>query len=300
MTIAPELSRGNSNRKGAGKNPAHNFRKVKMMRKLMLAAGIVLMSGACLAAEQWKPRLALQLYSFRDRSFTDAVKTAKTLGFKYVEAYPGQNLGGGLEGTTAFPMSAENREKVKAFLAEEGMKLVSYGVTGASDEKSWRQLFDFAKDMGIEIIQIESGQNVKTLDLVNKLAKEYGIKVAMHNHTQPGGFPGAVARQLKGHPYIGSGADIGHWAAAGVVPLDGVKKLAGRFFTMHMVDMSKIGGGGEIVPFGQGANQLGRVLDELKRQGFNGTITCEYERSSPTLEKEIGECVEWYNTYLSK
>ena len=233
--------------------------------------------AACLAAEQWKPRLALQLYSFRDRSFTDAVKTAKTLGFKYVEAYPGQNLGGGLEGTTAFPMSAENREKVKAFLAEEGMKLVSYGVTGASDEKSWRQLFDFAKDMGIEIIQIESGQNVKTLDLVNKLAKEYGIKVAMHNHTQPGGFPGAVARQLKGHPYIGSGADIGHWAAAGVVPLDGVKKLAGRFFTMHMVDMSKIGGGGEIVPFGQGANQLGRVLDELKRQGFNGTITCEYD-----------------------
>ena len=94
-------------------------------------------------------------------------------------------------------MSAENREKVKAFLAEEGMKLVSYGVTGASDEKGWRQLFDFAKDMGIEIIQIESGNNTKTLDLVNKLAKEYGIKVAMHNHTQPGGFPDAVATAVE-------------------------------------------------------------------------------------------------------
>ena len=270
------------------------------MKKVMLAAGIVLMSGACLAAEQWKPPLALQLYSFRDRSFTDAVKTGKKLGFKYVEAYPGQNLGGGLEGTTAFPMSAENRAKVKAFLAEEGMKLVSYGVTGANGEKSWRQLFDFAKDMGIEIIQIEAGKDAKTLDLVNKLAQEYGIKVAMHNHTQPGGFPDAVAKQLKGHPFIGSGADIGHWAAAGVVPLDGVKKLAGRFFTMHMVDMSKVGRGGEIVPFGQGANQLGKVLDELKRQGFDGTITCEYERSSPTLEKEVGECVEWYNSYLGK
>ena len=42
-----------------------------MMKKVILAVGIVLMSGACLAAEQWKPRLALQLYSFRDRSFTD-------------------------------------------------------------------------------------------------------------------------------------------------------------------------------------------------------------------------------------
>jgi sugar phosphate isomerase/epimerase len=271
-----------------------------MMKRVLLAAGIVLMSGACFAAEQWKPRLALQLYSFRDRSFTDAVKTAKKIGFKYVEAYPGQKLGGGMEGSTAFPMSAENCKKVKAFLADEGVKLVSYGVTGAGDEKGWRQLFDFAKEMGIEIIQIEAGQNTKTLDLVNKLAEEYGIKVGMHNHTQPGGFPDAVAKQLKGHPFIGSGADIGHWAAAGVVPLDGVKKLAGRFTTMHMVEMSKIGRGGEIVPFGQGANQLGKILDELNRQGFEGTITCEYERSSPTLEKDIAECVVWYNAYFSK
>jgi sugar phosphate isomerase/epimerase len=271
-----------------------------MMKRAMLAAGVMLASTACFAAEQWKPPLALQLYSFRDRSFTEAVKTAKNLGFKYVEAYPGQKLGGGLEGTTAFPMSAENRAKVKAFLAEEGVQLISYGVAGANDEKNWRQLFDFAKEMGIEIIQIESGRDAKTLDLVNKLAEQYGIKVAMHNHTQPGGFPDAVARQLKGHPFIGSGADVGHWAAAGVVPLDGVKKLAGHFFTMHMVDMSQIGPSGKIVPFGQGANQLGKILDELKRQNFAGTITCEYERMSPDLEKEIGECVEWYNGHFSK
>jgi sugar phosphate isomerase/epimerase len=271
-----------------------------MMKRAILAAGIVLMSATCFAAEQWKPRLALQLYSFRDRSFTDAVKAAKKLGFKYVEAYPGQKLGEGMEGTTAYPMSAENRAKVKAFMAEEGVKLISYGVTGANDEKGWRQLLDFAKEMGIEIVQIESGKDVKTLDLVNKLAEEYGIKVAMHNHEQPGGFPDAVVRQLKGHPFIGTGADIGHWAAAGVVPLEGVKKLDGRFFTMHMVEMSKIGHGGKIVPFGQGACQLGEILDELKRQKFEGTITCEYERMSPTLEKEIGECVVWYNAYFSK
>ena len=69
---------------------------------------------------------------------------------------------------------------------------------------------------------------------------------------------------------------------------------------MHMVDMSKIGPGGEIVPLGQGASQVGKILDELKRQHFDGTITCEYERESPTLEKDIGECVEWYNAYFSK
>src|SRR5471030_1140155 len=129
-----------------------------MMKTLMTMMVALLMSAACFAAEEWKPRFALQLYSFRDRSFTDAVKTAKKLGFEYVEAYPGQVLGGALKGTTAFTMSAENRASVKAFLADEKIKLVSYGVTGAKGEKGWRQLFDFAKDMGIEILQTEAGQ----------------------------------------------------------------------------------------------------------------------------------------------
>ncbi|HYV38907.1 MAG TPA: TIM barrel protein [Gemmataceae bacterium] len=267
---------------------------------LMAMAGVVLTSETCFAQEQWKPRFALQLYSLRDRSFIDAVKTAKKLGFEYVEAYPGQKLGGDLKGTTAVPMSAENREKVAAFLAKEKIKLVSYGVANAKDEAGWRDLFNFARDMKIELIQVEAGKDAKTMDLLNKLAESYKIKVGLHNHTQASGFPDKVAADLKNRPFIGSGADLGHWAAAGVVPLEGVKKLEGRFFTMHMVEMSKIGKGGQIVPFGKGASDLAKVLDELKRQKFNGTITCEYERVTPTLEEDIAECVKWYNAYFAK
>jgi sugar phosphate isomerase/epimerase len=173
-------------------------------------------------------------------------------------------------------------------------------VAGAKDEKGWRQLFSFAKDMGIEIVQTEAGKDAQTANLLNKLVQEYGVKVGLHNHTQPAGFPDKVAAELKDLPFIGSGANIGHWAAAGIVPVEGVRKLEGRFFTMHMVDMSKIGSGGKVVPFGQGVSELEKVLDELKRQKFNGTITCEYERVTPNLEKEVGECVKWYNAYFSK
>jgi len=271
-----------------------------MMKTLMAMAGVVLLSVPCFAQEEWKPRFALQLYSLRDRSFIDAVKTAKKLGFEYVESYPGQKLGGDLKGTTAYPMSAENREKVSKFLAEQKIKLISYGVTGAKDENGWRELFNFAKDMGIEILQIESGKDAKTLDLLNKFAESYKIKVAFHNHAQKNGWPDRVAADIKDRPFLGSGADLGHWAEAGVVPLEGVKKLEGRFFTTHMVDMSKIGKGGQIVPFGKGASELGKVMDEFKRQKFNGTITCEYERVTPTLEQDIAECVKWYHDYFKK
>src|SRR5271168_2803466 len=81
---------------------APSFKKDAMMKTVMMTAGLMLMSAAGVAADEWKPRFALQLYSFRDRSFTDAVKSAKKLGFEYVEAYPGQALGGDLKGTTAF------------------------------------------------------------------------------------------------------------------------------------------------------------------------------------------------------
>jgi sugar phosphate isomerase/epimerase len=188
-----------------------------MMKTLMAMAGVVLLSVPCFAQEEWKPRFALQLYSLRDRSFIDAVKTAKKLGFEYVESYPGQKLGGDLKGTTAFPMTAENREKVIKFLADEKIKLVSYGVANAKDENGWRELFNFAKDMGIEIIQTEAGKDAKTLDLLNQMAQTYKIKVAFHNHEQPNGFPDRVAADIKDRPFLGSGADLGHWAAAGVV-----------------------------------------------------------------------------------
>ena len=73
-----------------------------------------------------------------------------------------------------------------------------------------------------------------------------------------------------------------------------------KFKAKAKMGRPKIGKGAKIVPFGQGVSELGKVLDELKRQKFNGTITCEYERLSPKLEEEIGECVKWYNAYFSK
>jgi hypothetical protein len=35
-----------------------------MMKALMVTAAVVLLSGAELAADEWKPRLVLQLYTF--------------------------------------------------------------------------------------------------------------------------------------------------------------------------------------------------------------------------------------------
>ncbi|MCL2105204.1 MAG: sugar phosphate isomerase/epimerase [Kiritimatiellaeota bacterium] len=266
--------------------------------KQLLAMGLLAgLTVSCMAADAWKPRFALQLYTFRDRSFVEAVKTAKRVGFEYVEAYPGQNLGDGFEGSVGPGMNAETRQKVKDFLKEQGLKMVVFGVCGAGDEAGWKQLFAFAKDMGIEILQVEVGKDGTTLDLLDQLAAESGGKVALHNHTQKEGFPDAQLQQLGSRKHVGSGADTGHWLTADVNALEGIQKLEGRIFTLHLVDVDKMGGGNHAVPYGTGVGEMGKMMNELRRQKFSGIITCEYEHMTPKLEDEVAQCVKWYKAF---
>ena len=270
------------------------------MKQLAMGLLASVVAASCMAAETWKPRLSVQLYTFRDRSFVEAVTTAKKVGFEYVEAYPGQKLGEGFEGNIGPEMDAAKRQKVKDFLKAQNMKMVIFGVCGAGDENGWKNLFSFAKDMGIEILQTEVGKDDKTLDLLDKLSGEYGVKVALHNHSQKEGFPAEMKRQLGNRKNVGSGADTGHWLNAGVPAIDGIKLLEGRIFTLHLVDVDKMENGSHAVPYGTGVGQLDKVLAELHRQKFNGILSCEYEHMTPKLEEEVAECVKWYNNYFKK
>jgi hypothetical protein len=58
-------------------------------------------------------RLSLQAYTFRDRSFVETVETAARLGYTNIEAYPGQRLGGGMEGSTDYHMKPETFAQLK-------------------------------------------------------------------------------------------------------------------------------------------------------------------------------------------
>ncbi|MCF7817006.1 MAG: sugar phosphate isomerase/epimerase [Kiritimatiellales bacterium] len=245
-------------------------------------------------------QLALQAYTFRDRSFVETVETAKRLGIKYIEAYPGQRLGAGFEGNTDYnALSPETLKQLKAFVDGEGVKIVSYGVTKAKDDEQWRKLMEFAKFLGVGVIEIEASGDRAKLDLAEKAANEYKIKVGLHNHTQADGLPAAVLKQLEGRGgYIGAGSDIGHWTSTNTRPLDGVRLLKGRFVSMHLVDTEGIAKAKmRTVPYGSGAGEIAAVLDELKAQGYKGYVTLEYEYMSPDLETEVAACVRWFNAY---
>lgn len=261
----------------------------------------LLLAALCSAANAQDMKLAVQAYTFRDRSFVETVETAKRLGLKYIEAYPGQKIGAGFEGTTDYKtITPEALKQLKAFIDASGLKVVAYGVTGASDDAQWRQLTDFAKFLDIGVIQIEASADRAKFDLAEKAADASGVKVAVHNHRQPEGLPAAVLKILEGRgKNIGAGCDIGHWMCANTRPLDGVRLLKGKFVALHLVDVEGIADDPKLrpVPYGSGKGELKAVLDELKAQGFKGYLTLEYEHMSPSLELEVATCVRWFNAY---
>lgn len=226
-------------------------------------------------------RLGVQAWSFNKFTFYEAVDKTKAAGLRYIEAYPGQSLSSDKPGAKMHHlMPARLRTDVKAKLAEAGVKVVNYGVVALpNDEAKCRQVFDFAKDMGIETIVSEPPE--EAFDIIDKLCREYKINIAIHNHPEPSHYwnPDTVLKVCKGRSkYIGSCADTGHWMRSGINPIEALKKLKGRIKSFHFKDLNEFGNkDAHDVVWGTGVADVKGMLAELDRQGFRGVFSAEYE-----------------------
>ncbi len=243
-------------------------------------------------------RLATQAYTFNRFTFFEAVDKARSIGLKYIEAYPGQRLSPGLGGAKFdHGMAADLRQTTKTKLAEAGLKLVNYGVVGlGNDEASARKVFEFAKDMGIETIVSEPEPG--TFPMLDKLTQEYGINVAIHNHPKPSRYWDAqtVLDAVKGtNPRIGACADTGHWIRSGLDPIECLKKLEGRIISLHLKDLDKKARNAEDVHWGEGVANIKGILAELKRQNFKGVFAAEYETNWENNVQDVAACMKNFN-----
>jgi sugar phosphate isomerase/epimerase len=247
----------------------------------------------------WK--LGSQAYTFRLFTFYEAVEKIKSCGLDYVEAFPGQKIGGGLEGNMDPNMPVETRNAILKMLKEKGVKMVSFGVTGANDEAGWRKLFEFGKAMGIE--NITSEPNEKDLPMISKLCDEFKINLAIHNHPEPSHYwnPDVVLNALKGlSPRVGACADIGHWVRSGLDPVASLKKLEGHIKQLHFKDLHEKGKGGHDVHWTTGVCNVEGVIAELKRQKFKGVLSAEYEYNWENSVPDVTASVKNFRAVVKK
>ena len=244
--------------------------------------------------------LGCQAYTFNRFSVFEAIEKTAQAGGKVIEFYPNQKLSPEQpEVKWDHNASAEIIQKVKDKLAQHHLKAVNYGVVGIpKDEAGARKIFEFARKLGLYGITTES---VESIDTIEKLVKEYDVRVGFHDHPKRANDlnykmwdPHYILSVVKDRdPRIGSCADTGHWLTSGVDPLDALRILEGRIVSSHLKDRNVLGDPGHHdVPYGTGVGKIKEILDELKRQGFDGNISIEYEyhmeNSMPEVAQSIG------------
>ena len=97
--------------------------------------------------------------------------------------------------------------------------------------------FDWAKKIGITTIVSEP--DPKALPMIDKLAGEYGIKVAIHDHPKPSRYwdPEYTYGLIRDLKNVGFCADVGHWKRSGLDPVDVLNKYGEKVFSSHFKDL---------------------------------------------------------------
>jgi sugar phosphate isomerase/epimerase len=175
---------------------------------------------------------------------------------------------------------------------------VAYGVDEIpTDEKGARATFEWAKKMGIGVLVTETTPN----EIHDRLTQEFNIRVALHNHpaTWP---PDKVLAACKDRgKLIGSCSDTGHWMRAEFVPVDSFKKLEGRVMHSHFKDLNEFGKKAHDVPWGTGHADVPKMLAELKRQGYKGYLSIEYEFGDlKHLDENLPKCVAFFDKTVAE
>ena len=265
------------------------------------------------AADKLGWQMAIHAYTFRKFSIFECIDKTAALGLKYMSLSGSVSLDGSNSVTTV-NLSDKDAEAIQKAVAAKGLKLVNIGVVKLPpDEAESRKVFEFAKKMGIDTLVAEP--EPAALETVEKLCKEYNIKVAIHNHPKPSHYwnPDTVLEAVKGRtPLMGACADTGHWLRSGLDPVECLKKLEGRVICLHFKDLvldepksqdttaaqkekKSQSRAMHDVPWGTGVGNVKAQMAELKRQHFQGVFGVEYEYHWENSMPEIAECVKFFN-----
>ena len=241
-----------------------------------------------------------QAYTFNRFSVFEAIEKTKATGAKVIEFFPGQKLSPE-QPDVKFSHDAPKEvwEKVATKAKEAGLMPIAYGVVGLpKSEDQSRKVFEFAKFMGIRVINTES---VESIDTIEKLVKEYDIKVGFHDHPMRPNDPGYklwdpnyILALVKDRDIrIGSCADTGHWVRSNLKPVDCIRILKGRIVSSHLKDLHAPLPSGHDVIWGTGVSDVPGILAEYKAQGFDGPISVEYEYNWDKNVDDATQCIDY-------
>ena len=139
------------------------------------------------------------------------------------------------------------------------------------------------------------------LPAIAKMAKESGVRVAIHNHPVPTRYydPGALLKTIEPYgPEIGLCADTGHWARSGFNPLEKLRLTLPKVVTLHFKYLNEWTKQAKDQPWGTGVSDAAGMLAALRQAGFTGVVLMEYENDSDHLLDDLQRCAEFFRSAM--
>lgn len=240
-------------------------------------------------------RLGIATYSLRNMSVDDAIATFPV--FRIVNAGVFRNhipWGGTVD---------EVRAAAAKFKAA-GLAITGSGVIPLPDnEAEVRKAFENAKAGELQTMVCKPAKSA--LKLVEKYAKQFDQKLAIHNHgPEDKDYPTSkeawdAIRSLDSR--IGLCVDVGHTARTGADPVTQIREYASRVYDVHMKDSIAIPGAQRDVPIEVGAGRMDipAILRALLAIKYNGVVSFEYEKIAGNPVTGLAESIGYVRGVLA-
>ncbi len=274
-----------------------------MKMKLRFLLLTCLLTSLVAAGNAAAPSLACSAYTFRQETLFGAIELAARAGVRHIETFTNLPLSPD-DPTRIYELSDDQLRRLHAHLDQHGVTIVSCMGAVSKDERKARAFFATAQRLGARNIGTDS---VDAIDTIEKIIGDYDLTVAFHNHPanpqKPeyrNSDPHFMRALLEGrHERIGICADTGHYATSNIVPIEAIRLLKGRIKSVHLKDRAAIGRRTPDQVYGTGVLDITGLLQELRRQDFDGWLIIEYEANPGSNFDEVRRCADFVRTYFS-
>lgn len=278
-----------------------NISRRDLLKTGALAAALPavnLPSFAALAVEEADPwrglKIGVATYTVRELPIEEAIKAVQRVGLKYVSI---KNVRNHVDLTH----TTEERKQRAQMFRDAGITPLSVGNVGMkNDEADMRRAFEYARDVGVPTMVCSPTRDAGDLNQwaqkLDKLVKEFDIKLAIHNHgPEDNNFPSPYDVMKVVEKYdkrIGLCIDVGHTARANVDPAESIVKCRERLYDVHMKDIYALGPRNTPIESGRGILDTKAILAALLKINYQGLVGFEYEKDAkdpvPGLAESVG------------
>jgi sugar phosphate isomerase/epimerase len=174
----------------------------------------------------------------------------------------------------------ERTRELRARIEAAGITIMGGGtITLPNDPVEIRKDFEYARNAGFPLIFVSP--DPAALDTIEEMAREFDIKVAIHNHGPEDEYwrrpQDAYAAVKSRDRRLGLCIDVGHTLRTGTDPVAACRECKDRLYDMHVKDLAVKTDKGSQVEVGRGVIDFPALFRTLLDIDYQGQVGLEYE-----------------------